>query len=102
MRTLDADTYFCRQSVRFKESESEIGDLSEGLPENSAENLTCLDADSTKRSIRYLSSTFNENSVKSSSEKMTESPLHNYPISIRSSIRNSIGMEFIPVSAVDF
>lgn len=70
--------------------------------ENSAENLTCLDEDSTKRSIRYLSSTLNKNSVKSPSEKVIESLVHNDPIPLRSSIRNSIGMEFIPVSAGDF
>lgn len=91
MRTLDAGIFLYR-SVYFEDPGSEIGDLNQGLPENLAENITCLDEDSTKRSIRYLSSTLNENSVKSSSEKVIENPIHNYPISIRSSIRNLIGM----------
>lgn len=103
MRYLDADTYFCREFISFEESCFPVKDLSESLPENSAENLSCLAEDSTIHSAKNSSRTFNESSIKSSSENLIANPAHTEnSISISSQIRNSIGMEFILVPAGDF
>lgn len=103
MRPLDANTYFCKEFVSFEESRSLVEGSSEGLSENSAENLTCLAEDSTEHSTRNLSSKLNDSSVKNSVENLIADPIRgNNPISISSLIRNSIGMEFILVPSGDF